>query len=82
MGVLHDSNRLVKIWHIANYYFRYFGYFGHSPKYYLPIFDVNYFAKIFSLQNFVSYRNASPMNDQYKVLFEFYIKWYENGFSG
>ena len=38
-----------------NYYFRQFGNFGHSPKYYAPIFGVNFFAKIFSLQNFVSY---------------------------
>ena len=30
--------------------------FGHSPKkYYLPIFGVNCFIKIFSLQNFVLY---------------------------
>ena len=28
---------------------------GHSPKYYPPISAMSYFAKIFSLQNFVSY---------------------------
>ena len=35
---------------------RYFDNFGHLPKYY-P--GVNYFAKIFSLQNFVSYGSFS-----------------------
>ena len=29
--------------------------FGHSPKYYPPIIAVSHFAKVFSLQNFVSY---------------------------
>ena len=38
-----------------NYYFRCFDNFGHLPKYYPPMFGVNYFAKVFSFQNFVSY---------------------------
>ena len=32
--------------------------FGHSPKYYPPIIAVSHFAKVFSLQNFVSYGSA------------------------
>ena len=35
--------------------FRCFGSFGHLPKYYLSIFGVKCFGKIFSVQNFASY---------------------------
>ena len=35
---------------------------GHSPKFYLPIFAVLYFAKIFSLQNFVWYLATQTCN--------------------
>ena len=39
IGVLIDFNSQVWCW--RNYYFRWFGNFGHLPKYYLPIFGVN-----------------------------------------
>ena len=35
--------------------------FGHSAKYYPPIIAVSHFAKVFSLQNFVSYGTSSQL---------------------
>ena len=39
-----------KSWHIIIILYG-FDNFGHSPKYYPPIFGVNYFTKVFSRQN-------------------------------
>ena len=50
MVVLCNFNWPVKSQHII-IVLRWFINFAHSPKYNLPSFGVNYFAKNFSLQN-------------------------------